>query len=100
MAPPTVAVRALRGYTVDWPQALAVLATYNESTNAPPTLNGTIELSPPPPPLTLRNMPFLFDKKVVVPQNVMVRVIGMADALSDYSHRRHLQGHTMDGHIW
>ena len=27
----------------------------------------------------------------------MVRVIGMADALSDHSHRRHLQGHTIDG---
>ena len=96
MAPPTVAVRALRGYTVDWPHALAVLATYNESTSAPPTLNGTIELSPP----DFEKHALLFDKKVVVPQNVMVRVIGMADALSDYSHRRHLQGHTMDGHIW
>ncbi len=39
----------------------------------------------------------IFDKEVVVPQHVMVRVIGMADALSDYSHRRHLQSHTMDG---
>ena len=27
----------------------------------------------------------------------MLRVTGMADALSDHSHRRHLQGHTMDG---
>ena len=51
-------MRALRGYTVDWPHALAVLAMCNESTSAPPTLNGTIELSLPPS-LTLRNMPFL-----------------------------------------
>ena len=27
----------------------------------------------------------------------MVRVIGMADTLSDHSHRRRLKGHTMDG---
>ena len=89
----------------------------------PQPWTGRLNFPPPPPPL-----PFLFDKKVVVPQNVivrerightdhsigmadalsdyshrrhlqhvMVRVIGMADALSDYSHRRHLQSHTMDG---
>ena len=34
---------------------------------------------------------------MVVPQNVMVREIGMADAISDYSHRGHLQSRTMDG---
>ena len=46
-APPTVAMRALRGYTVDWPHSLTALTTCTESTSAPPTLNGTIELSPP-----------------------------------------------------
>ena len=30
-------------------------------------------------------------------QNVMLWVTGMAGALSDYGHRRHLQGHTIDG---
>ena len=32
-----------------------------------------------------------------VPQNVMLWVTGMAGALSDYGHWRHLQGHTIDG---
>ena len=45
-APPTVAMTALRGYTVDWPHSQTALATCTESTSAPPTLNGTIELYP------------------------------------------------------
>ena len=48
-APPTVAMRALRGYTADWPHSLTTLATCTESTSAPPTLNRTIELSLPWP---------------------------------------------------
>ena len=54
-APPTVAMRALRGYTVDWPHSLTALATCTESTSAPPTLNGTIEL----PPLDFEKHAFL-----------------------------------------
>ncbi len=65
-------MRALRGYTVDWPHSLTALSTCTESTSAPPTLNGTLELSPLPLDfekhafLEYRIYMYIFDKTVVV----------------------------------